>query len=42
MKHVIKLISILAVALCLFIVGCSSSKKIFCGCPNEHGMVGYK
>jgi len=41
MKPQIKLITILLVAICIISAGCAS-KKVFCGCPNEHGLVGYK
>jgi hypothetical protein len=42
MKKSIKLISIALIAIALMVSGCSSSKKAFCGCPNQQGMVGYK
>lgn len=42
MKSTFKTVIILLLAVSLISTGCSSSKKVFCGCPNEHGMVGYK
>lgn len=41
MKSQIKLITILLIAITIVSVGCAS-KKVFCGCPNERGLVGYK
>lgn len=41
MKPQIKLITILLIIVTMFSYGCAS-KKVFCGCPNERGMVGYK
>jgi outer membrane murein-binding lipoprotein Lpp len=42
MKQSIKLIVAIALLTSLLVTGCSAGKKVFCGCPNEHGMVGYK
>jgi hypothetical protein len=41
MKSKLKLITILLITICIVSAGCAS-KKGFCGCPNEHGLVGYK
>jgi hypothetical protein len=41
MKSKIKLITILLIIVTMLGYGCAS-KKVFCGCPNERGMVGYK
>jgi hypothetical protein len=41
MKATFKLITILLLIICIATAGCAS-KRVFCGCPNEHGMVGYK
>lgn len=42
MQKIIKISSLLLIATCLVVTGCSSSKKGQCGCPNKQGMVGYK
>ena len=42
MKHSIKIIAAVVLLMSLIATGCSSGKKVFCGCPNEHGLVGYK
>jgi hypothetical protein len=42
MKKTILPIAILLLMLGALATGCSSSKKGFCGCPNQHGFVGYK
>ncbi len=41
MKFSLKLLSVILVCLVIIATGCSA-KKVFCGCPNERGFVGYK
>jgi hypothetical protein len=41
MKYSLKFIIAALICLGLIATGCSS-KKVFCGCPNERGFVGYK
>jgi len=42
MQQIVKISSLLLLAITLIATGCSSSKKGQCGCPNKQGMVGYK
>lgn len=41
MKQRINLILFAAFSLLILATSCSG-KKVFCGCPNEKGFVGYK
>lgn len=41
MKQLIKLTLFLTFIISIIVIGCSSSKKSQCGCPNKQGMVGY-
>ncbi len=42
MKAIIKITSVLLLAVVLISTGCNSARKSQCGCPNKQGMVGYK
>ncbi len=35
-------ILLLVLLIAIVFSNCTSSKKLFCGCPNENGLVGYK
>ncbi len=41
MKRTKRIIALLLIAISITAMGCSSSKKAGCGCPNKQGMVGY-
>jgi hypothetical protein len=41
MKSLKKLLLSLIIVIAFFAIGCNSSKKNNCGCPNKKGMVGY-